>query len=153
MQLVSKHVRVEKNQEGKPMYHNILVPIAFDHERDKSAPLKLAKLLSSPDAKVTLLHVIEHVPSYALSYLTEDFLKGTRDALDAEMEKLASQVPGAVGRVVEGHSGRTILDFAEKDGSDLIIIASHRPEMQDYLLGSTAARVVRHAQCAVHVVR
>jgi len=135
------------------MYSNILVPIAFDHERDKSAPLKLAGLLASPNAKITLLHVIEHIPAYALSYLTEDYLKGTRAALNAEMDKLAAEVPGAVGKVVEGHSGRTILDFAEEDGSDLIIIASHRPEMQDYLLGSTAARVVRHAQCAVHVVR
>lgn len=139
--------------EGKLMYSNILVPIAFDHERDKSAPLKLAGLLASPNAKITLLHVIEHIPAYALSYLTEDYLKGTRAALNAEMDKLAAEVPGAVGKVVEGHSGRTILDFAEEDGSDLIIIASHRPEMQDYLLGSTAARVVRHAQCAVHVVR
>lgn len=57
------------------------------------------------------------------------------------------------GVVVEGHSGRTILDYAEETGSDLIVIASHRPGMGDMLMGSTATQVVRHAKCAVHVLR
>jgi nucleotide-binding universal stress UspA family protein len=55
--------------------------------------------------------------------------------------------------VIEGHSGRSILDHAAENDVDCIIIASHRPGMQDYFLGSTAAQVVRHATCAVHVVR
>jgi universal stress protein F len=33
------------------------------------------------------------------------------------------------------------------------VIASHRPGIQDYFLGSTASRVVRHANCTVHVMR
>jgi nucleotide-binding universal stress UspA family protein len=33
------------------------------------------------------------------------------------------------------------------------VIASHRPGMADLLIGSTAAQVVRHAPCAVHVLR
>jgi len=36
---------------------------------------------------------------------------------------------------------------------DLIIVGSHKPGLQDYLLGSTAARVVRHAMCSVLVGR
>ncbi|MEP2030678.1 MAG: universal stress protein [Paracoccaceae bacterium] len=135
------------------MYKNILVPIAFDHEHDRSESLELAKKLAAPDAKITLLHVVEVIPAYAVSYLSEDFLKSTRVALVEEMNKLATKLPGSVGKVVDGHSGRTILDYAEADETDLIIIASHRPEMSDYFLGSTAARVVRHATCAVHVLR
>ena len=38
-------------------------------------------------------------------------------------------------------------------GVDLIIVASHRPGLQDYFLGSTAAKVVRHAKCSVLVIR
>ncbi len=34
-----------------------------------------------------------------------------------------------------------------------IIVASHKPNVGDYLLGTTAARVVRHATCSVFVVR
>jgi nucleotide-binding universal stress UspA family protein len=35
----------------------------------------------------------------------------------------------------------------------MIVMASHRPEMSDYLLGANAARVVRHAKISVLVVR
>ena len=135
------------------MYHNILVPISFDAERDISGPLKLAAILSTPDAQVTLLHVVEHIPSYAVSYMPPEYLTEARKALQAELDELAAKLTNASGVVVEGHSGRTILDWSETHKPDLIIMASHRPGMQDLLLGSTTNHVVRHAACAVHVVR
>lgn len=135
------------------MYHKILVPISFDPERDVSAPLKLAKLLATPEAEIILLHVVEQIPAYALSYMPADFKAQTRTAIETELDGLASTLPNAKGLVIEGHSGRSILDWADQNSPDLIIIASHRPGMQDLLLGSTASQVVRHAACAVHVVR
>ncbi|KIC46618.1 universal stress protein [Ruegeria sp. ANG-S4] len=135
------------------MHHNILVPISFDAERDTSGPLKLAQLLSTSDAKVTLLHVVEHIPDYAISYMPTEYMSEARKAIKVELDTLAAKVPNAKGVLVEGHSGRTILDWAEVNKPDLIIMASHRPGMQDLLLGSTATHVVRHAKCAVHVVR
>lgn len=135
------------------MYHNILVPISFDSERDTSAPMKLAELLATPEAKITLLHVVEEIPSYALSYMPTDYLLQARQAIQDELTEMAATLPNAEGIVVDGHSGRSILDWAKQNHPDLIIIASHRPGMQDLLLGSTASNVVRHAACAVHVVR
>ena len=135
------------------MYHKILVRIAFDQEHDVSGPLKLASLLATPEASITLLHVVEHIPGYAMTYMPPDLIRETRAGVQAELDKLAAGLPNAKGLVIEGHSGRSILDWAEDNGPDLIIIASHRPGMQDLLLGSTASQVVRHAQCAVHVVR
>lgn len=135
------------------MYHNILIPISFDSERDTSAPMKLAALLATPEAKITLLHVVEHIPGYAISYMPTDYLREARKAVQDELDKMAATLPNAKGVVIEGHSGRSILDWAEEEKPDLIIIASHRPGMQDLLLGSTASQVVRHAACAVHVVR
>lgn len=135
------------------MYHNILVPISFDAERDTSASLKLAQLLATPDAKITLLHVVEHIPDYAISYMPTEYLTEARKAIQTELDNLAAQIPNAHGAVVEGHSGRTILDWTDANKPDLIVMASHRPGMQDLLLGSTTNHVVRHAKCAVHVVR
>ena len=135
------------------MYQNILVPISFDDERDVSGPLKLAKMLATPDANITLLHVVEHIPGYAISYMPPDYIQATRKGIQDELDKMAATLPGAQGVVIEGHSGRSILDWADEHKPDLIIIASHRPGMQDLLLGSTATQVVRHAACAVHVVR
>ncbi len=82
-----------------------------------------------------------------------EYLTEARRAIQDELNILAAKLPNAKGVVVEGHSGRTILDWAETNKPDLIIMASHRPGMQDLLLGSTATHVVRHASCAVHVVR
>ncbi|AVO37600.1 universal stress protein [Pukyongiella litopenaei] len=135
------------------MYHNILVPISFDTERDVTGSLKLARLLATSEARITLLHVVEAIPTYAMTYMPTDYLIEARKATERELAKLAAELPNAQAVVIEGHSGRSILDWAEQNGPDLIIIASHRPGMQDLLLGSTAAQVVRHAACAVHVVR
>jgi nucleotide-binding universal stress UspA family protein len=96
---------------------------------------------------------MERVPPYAVSYLPSDYLALTRDSIQADLDKLAAEVSNGAGVVITGHSGRSILDWAEDNPVDLIVIASHRPGMQDLLLGSTAAKVVRHAQCAVHVIR
>jgi nucleotide-binding universal stress UspA family protein len=43
--------------------------------------------------------------------------------------------------------------MAEKISADLIIMPAHRLKLQDYLLGTNTAKVVRHAQCSVLVVR
>ncbi len=55
--------------------------------------------------------------------------------------------------MVSGNPGVAITDFAAKSGTDLIIVDSHRPGLQEYFLGSTASRVVRRAPCAVFVLR
>ena len=46
-----------------------------------------------------------------------------------------------------------ILRVAEEVAADLIVVGSHRPAMRDYLLGTNASRVVRHARCSVLVAR
>lgn len=133
------------------MYTNILVPIALDHERDVEAALTIAAALKAEGGKITALNVIDQLPSYATEYLPVDHLQGQSDGVANDMKTLVAG--RAEVAVVHGHSGRTILEYAQDNGADLIVIASHRPGLQDYFLGSTAARVVRHAQCAVHVVR
>lgn len=135
------------------MYKNILVPIAFDSDSKAEKSIEVAQALAEPDARVTLLHVMEQIPGYAATYLPADYLSHSRAGLEKELQRLADGVPGGRGIVIDGHSGRSILEYGEENGCDLIIIASHQPAMSDYLLGSTAAVVVRHAHCAVHVLR
>ncbi|MGX0977288.1 universal stress protein F [Roseovarius sp. MBR-51] len=135
------------------MYSHILVPVSFDQERDSGAALRVARLLADETGHISLLHVIEQVPGYAISYLPQGYVNEARKAIEAELADIAATLPNGSFHVVEGHSGRTILDWAERYTPNCIVIASHRPGMQDLLLGSTAAKVVRHANCAVHVIR
>ena len=110
-------------------------------------------MLADKGGKVTLIHVMEQIPGYAISYMPQDYLRDARAAVEEELAQMAGGLENGQGLVVVGHSGRTILDWAEENGVDLIVIASHRPGMQNLLLGSTATQVVRHAHCAVHVIR
>lgn len=135
------------------MYNNILVPVSFDSERDSKGAMEIAQALSAEGAAVTLIHVMESIPGYAISYMPTEYVSESRKAVEKELAEQGSHLPNAKAVVIEGHSGRTIVDWANENEIDCIVIASHRPGMQDLLLGSTAANVVRHAKCAVHVLR
>ena len=135
------------------MYKNILVPVSFEESRDANKAVSVAKLLADKGATITVLHVVEHVPAYAISYMPDEYLLESRKAIQRALEDIAKDIPGGVPLVVEGHSGRTIVEWANENGADCVVVASHRPGASDLILGSTAARVVRHANCAVHVVR
>jgi nucleotide-binding universal stress UspA family protein len=134
------------------MYRNILVPIALDHKRDVAAALSVARTLAAEGGTITALTVVEAVPAYILAEFPEGHMERNRDSA---AEALKDEVGGADVKTVAitGHSARSILDYAAAHEVDCIVIASHRPGLQDFFLGSTAARVVRHATCAVHVVR
>lgn len=133
------------------MYKNIIVPIALDHERDVDAALAIGAALKAEGGKITALNVIDLLPSYATEYLPADHLENQTDGVANDIRAVVGDRADVA--VVHGHSGRTILQYADDNNADLIVIASHQPGLQDYFLGSTAARVVRHAKCAVHVVR
>ena len=80
-----------------------------------------------------------------------------RVALEAEMAALAAKIDRPRDRVSSvvlfGPVHDTILDEAERWGADLIIIASHRPGMDRFLIGSVASAIVRRAKCSVLVLR
>lgn len=135
------------------MYKNILVPVSFDVERDTKGALEVAQKLASEGAVIRLLHVIEVIPEYAMHQVPPDYIKEAEAKIERRLEALAETVPGGVATVVHGHSGRSIIDFTADTQADLVIVASHRPGMQNLLLGSTATQVVRHVKCAVHVLR
>ncbi|SEO03567.1 Nucleotide-binding universal stress protein, UspA family [Salinihabitans flavidus] len=135
------------------MYKNILVPIAPDHTRDTGKALNVARMLADEGATITALTVIEMIPGYIESQLPAGQLERNRDEMVAWLKAELGGVKDVKAAVVSGHSGRTILDWAAEKEVDCIVIASHDPGLSDYFLGSTAARVVRHAHCAVHVIR
>lgn len=136
------------------MYKTILVPIDMAHVVEGKAIIDAAIELATEDAKIILLNVFQEVPNWAAIQLPADIIDKSLKATHAELKAIAT----ASGRKMEvevrtGHSYNTILDVAEEKNAELVIIASHRPGLQDYFLGSTAARVVRHARCSVLVVR
>lgn len=135
------------------MYDNILIPLALATEDDSDRPIEAMRKLAAPGAKITFVHVVEDIPPRVAGYLPQDYVTEIHNDRLADLARRVADVEGAKIEVVEGNAGARILERAEKLGVDCIVIASHRPGLRNWFLGSTASRVVRHAQCSVLVVR
>ena len=136
------------------MYKTILVPIDLAHVEQGKPMIDVAKTLADKGAKIVLVNVVEDVPARVTAVLPVDAHQMIIEHAESELNAMAKLAGAEVDAVIrDGHPPSEIIDVAKDKGADLIIVASHRPDWHDYLLGSTAARVVRHAQCSVLVVR
>ncbi|MFC2970136.1 universal stress protein [Acidimangrovimonas pyrenivorans] len=127
---------------------------------DREVLLTAQKLATLDKAR---LDVITVVPDFGMSVVGSYFDKGFHDkAVEHAREALSKFVSETLGAeadagmrhiVATGKAYEEILHAARAAGTDLIVIGSHRPELSDYLLGPNAARVVRHSDCSVYVVR
>ncbi|WP_040818828.1 universal stress protein [Litoreibacter arenae] len=135
------------------MYKHILVPVVFDEDHDTQASFEIARTLADDGAKFTVIHVLEAVPAYFTAEIPSKLLEKSHDDAAKSLAQRAKSLPGASPVLISGHAGRTLVEYAEEHDVDCIVIASHRPGFGDLFLGSTAARVVRHAKCSVHVIR
>jgi len=134
------------------MYRKILVPMALDHGV-AGETVKIAKALSAPGGTITALHVHEAPNSSATAFIDEDVIRNAVERARGKLEARALELGGLPHVLLTGHAARTIAEYAAREGVDCIVMGSHKPGLSDYLLGSTAARVARHATCSVHIVR
>ena len=135
------------------MYSHILIPVALDHESMLPRKLELAEGLLSEGGKITLLTVLENVPGFVAEFVTVKSENHLMDEIRKRLEAAGGGKSEVTTDVTTGKAGVEIAQYAEDKGCDLILVGSHRPGMQDYFLGSTAARVARRAPCSVHILR
>jgi universal stress protein F len=136
------------------MFKTILVPIDIGYADESNNLINIAAANGNEDARIILLNVVEEIPKWAAIELPRGIQQKSFKTSQEELAKIASAA--SVKTEVEvrvGHPYHTILEVAAEKGVELIVIASHKPMLQDYLLGSTAAKVVRHASCSVLVMR
>jgi nucleotide-binding universal stress UspA family protein len=141
------------------MYDNILVPIDLNEESSwrKALPTAIT-LCHAFDAK---LHVVTVVPDYGMTVLGQYFPPDAEQAMTEktwrELKALcAKEVPSDLKvhhLVLKGTIYQRIIEAGAQVKADLIVMASHRPELADYLIGPNAAKVVRHYERSVLVVR
>ena len=130
---------------GEPSSWEKALPVALDMARQYGAHLDVLTVI--PDVGMPV------VGSFFPADFEEKARAHARDALGRWLEENVPEDVEAEGHVSVGTIYHKIIRAAEKLNSDLIVMASHRPKMQDYLLGPNAARVVRHAPVHVFIVR
>lgn len=136
------------------MYTRIVVAVDLAQLEQGKALLANALKLLDAGGEVRLVHVLEDVPAYVIAELPRDI--NDRRVAESRVE-LRDMVHGLDQHVEievrHGAASNQIIEAAQDCNADLIMIASHRPGLSDYFIGSTAARVVRHAQCSVLISR
>ncbi len=131
------------------------------------AAVEVAKCHS---ARIDLLYVVEPyefpiiatvdgvmVPPEDLTVLeevNERLRNEAKKQIEKYAKKLAEEGIDVESHVLEGEPFEVILDFAEENGSNLIIVGAHgKSGLKRLLIGSVSEKVVRKAKVPVLVVR
>ena len=140
------------------MYKRIV--LAVDLLEPTSSPKGLTQaveLAKTGDGELRLVNVQPIMPATFMEYVPVDFDveqgKRSKEALDAILGSLDLPAERKSAATRAGGIYHELLEEASEWDADLIVVGSHRPVMSDYLLGSNAKTIVRHAQCSVLVVR
>ena len=141
------------------MFKTILMPVDLGEESSWRKALPAALFHARGDGGTLTLVTI--VPDFGEAmveaYFPADFADKATAGAQADLEAFrVAHVPADVPTKVVVRSGtiyHEIIALGEEIGADLIVMASHRPALRDYLLGPNAGHVVRHAKCSVLVVR
>lgn len=144
------------------MFSHILVPVDGS-DTSLTAIDKAAGLAKAFGSRVTAIYVIDPYPFTGVgadfAYGQDQYLSAAKNEADTAIRVVTDRMQAAGvavdARVVESHSAwRGILEAADAQGADLIVMGSHgRRGLEKLVLGSVAQRVLSHANLPVLVVR
>ena len=161
------------------VYTHILVPTDFSPAAHSALAYACEEAMQH-QAKLTLLHVLQHHPATEVYYVKDAPRSGTsyaefgerlpafpssppetvrRDYHEEALVQLHDLVPASFtgtweAQVTAGDPAEAIVRMAEELGIDLIVMATHgRTGLPHILLGSVAEKVLRHAPCPVLTIR
>ncbi len=131
--------------DGSSRMHEVL-DAAITLARSLHAQLVLLRAVQGPD----------HVPANVLAASPEEITRLVEQRAKAELEKLVHRLPPEMSGgtcVVSGSPWRAICVTARELDVDLIFVGTYTHDALDRVLGSTASRVVAHADRSVLVHR
>ncbi len=136
------------------MFKTVLLPVDVAHLDEGQKTLDLALSMATPDAAIILLYVMEDIPNWTDLDLPPDFKENSMQTARKALESIAETTDREIQvEVRTGHAYSTILKEADAMKVDLIILASHKPGLKEYFIGSNTSKVVNHANCSVVVLR
>lgn len=142
------------------MFNTILVAIDLNdpNSRDKA----LGQAVQLARASGGTLHLLTIVPDVGMplveTFFPANYEQHALEAAKEELDTLAREVlPEGMPHeqhVMLGQITSHIVEAAQKTGADLIVMASHDPDLaQNFLIGGHAGKVVRRSPVSVLVIR
>tara|TARA_R110000822_G_scaffold10717_3_gene40312 strand:+ start:498 stop:923 length:426 start_codon:yes stop_codon:yes gene_type:complete len=140
------------------MFNQILIPIDLAHQEQLTRLMEAARLLIDGAGSITLLYVDPTLAHKAGSpQLEGSYYDDHEREAHAQLQRLSRslQLEGVTLNVTtrEGVVHDRILEHASEISADAILMMARRPGFSSYFIGSSAERVVRHADCSVFVIR
>jgi nucleotide-binding universal stress UspA family protein len=139
------------------------IVVGCDFSADAELALSYASSLAQElQAELCLLHVLEPLAYQGLTPSTKALAEDLRGAVRSAVEgRLASLVDAEARNwarvrtaIASGKPSAEIIQFAEREGADLIVVGSSgMGPIGRLIVGSTAEAIVRHATLPVLVVR
>lgn len=130
---------------------------ALDFVRRMGWPAGTEIVVLSAAAPVTSAYAFQDFPD-AMSFLTPEMLDEQRRFHKKIAERCANELRGMGSEVrpvvATADPREELVDFAKREGVDLIVVGSHgRSGLKRLLMGSVSSHVVSHAPCSVLVVK
>ena len=113
--------------------------------RDLAERISVVHVVAPPSLPVTL--------AASLGGAAPIDLSNELAAAEAWLNGVAAGLPGAEPVLLEGHPASTVCEWAEANGCELLIAASHSGLVERALLGSFSGYLAHHAPCPVLLVR
>jgi nucleotide-binding universal stress UspA family protein len=135
-----------------PRFRRILVTTDFS-EGTADALAYAFSVAQENQSKVVLLHVLHDIPVDVPDKYRDSLVRGVVKQLEDLVPDEAKSWCEVATRVETGIPYQVILQAAQEEASDLLVMNIHGKGMLDRaLLGSTAERVVRGASCPVMMI-
>ena len=140
------------------MFKSILVPIDVSHKSSwQTAMPEAIALAKLAGGKLAVVTVVRQTTAILRGVQTRHQMQTMIDEAHGKLSKILDGYRSKGIKIAEevrfGSITQEIISTARKRRTDLIVMASHRPEMLDYLIGPNAAHVAAHAECSVLVLR
>jgi len=139
------------------MFKNILVPTDFTGNGCSALDIAV-KICSIEDGKIHLLHVIEVIANTTFDEFKDFYTKLEKRSykdLDGMIASVQMPQMEMIPVVIYGNRAQEILRYAHEQEIDLIIMKSHRVDVEDRAQGwgTISYKVGILAQCPVMLVK
>jgi nucleotide-binding universal stress UspA family protein len=137
------------------MYKHIMIPVDLAHiDKSETALAVVADLAEHYDATVTYVAITSNLPN-PIAHNPEEFARKLTDFAD---EQGADRGHRTAAKSVVSNDPAVDLDkklagAVDEIGADLIVMATHIPNMADMLLPSHGGALARHTDASVFLVR
>jgi nucleotide-binding universal stress UspA family protein len=119
-----------------------------------------AELARKTGARLVLFRAVSvpvELPAQAFSRTPNELVPELLNDAAESLRRLSAHLPSELVERVEsdvgGSAWQAVCDAAAEMNADLVVVGSHGHGTFDRLLGTTASRIVNHAECPVLVVR